>query len=188
MGGVLRPVAKCSNIGAGIRQFFQGWSFKKFQTIDDNVHAYNAADASNLYILRLADVYLLYAEACMNSGENANALEYINKVKRRAYDYPVNAASPVDYASLTSPTKATDANLANNPLRYERFAELFAEGHWWFDIGRWRIGSGEAAYYNVLLPTGGAPQWAENRSYSFPIPFSEMSTNAQLAGKQNPGY
>ncbi|MBO9659514.1 MAG: RagB/SusD family nutrient uptake outer membrane protein [Chitinophagaceae bacterium] len=188
MGGVLRPVAKCSNIGAGIRQFFQGWSFKKYQTIDDNVHAYNAADASNLYILRLADVYLLYAEACMNSGDNPTALEYINKVKRRAYDYPVNAASPVDYASLTAATKAPDANLANNPLRYERYAELFAEGHWWFDVGRWRIGAGEAAYFNVLLPTGGASQWSENRSYSFPIPFSEISTNTQLAGQQNPGY
>lgn len=188
MNGIVRPVAKCSNIGVGIRQFFQGWSFKKFQTIDNNVHAYNAADASNYYLIRMADVYLLYAEACMNSGENAVALEYINKVKRRAYDLPVNAASAVDYASLTASTKATDANLANQPLRYERYAELFAEGHWWFDVCRWRIGAGEAAYFNVLLPTGGAPSWNDTRSYSFPIPLGEMNSNAQLAGHQNPGY
>lgn len=185
---VNRPVAKCSNIGISIKQFFHGWSFRKYQTIDNNVHFYNAADGANYYILRLADVYLLYAEACMNSGENATALEYINKVKRRAYDYPVNAVSPVDYATLTSATKATDANLANNPLRYERFAEMFGEGHWWFDVCRWRIGAGEAAYYNVLLPTGGPSQWNNNRSYSFPIPSNEINANVQIASQQNPGY
>jgi hypothetical protein len=186
--GVNRPVAKCAGIGVSIKQFFHGWSFKKYQTIDNNVHFYNAADGANYYILRLADVYLLYAEACMNTNDNVTALEYINKVKRRAYDLPVNSASAVDYATLTAPTKATDVNLANNPLRYERFAELFAEGHWWFDVCRWRIGAGEAAYFNVLLPSGGASQWSDARSYSFPIPSNEINANAQIANQQNPGY
>jgi starch-binding outer membrane protein, SusD/RagB family len=174
--GVNRPVAKCAGIGVSIKQFFHGWSF------------YNAADGANYYILRLADVYLLYAEACMNSGENGTALEYINKVKRRAYSLPINTVSAVDYATLTSATKATDANLANNPLRYERFAELFAEGHWWFDVCRWKIGAGEAAYFNVLLPSGGPSQWDNARSYSFPIPSNEMNANAQIANQQNHGY
>ncbi|WEK37984.1 MAG: RagB/SusD family nutrient uptake outer membrane protein [Candidatus Pseudobacter hemicellulosilyticus] len=189
--GVRKPVARCVGIGQSIEEFFNGWSFKKFATIDNNMWAKaNAADGANYYILRLADVFLLYAEACMNSNENGQALEYINKVKRRAYGYAnYNATSPVDYASLTSPTMAgtADPNLTNQPLRYERYVELFAEGHWWFDVCRWRIGQSEANYYGTTLPTGGVIEWDENRSYAFPIPSSEINSNSAI-GNQNPGY
>ncbi len=185
---IRKPVGKCVGIGPDIQKYFHGWSFKKFTTMDNNLWAKsNAADGANYYIIRLADVFLLYAEACMNSGENANALEYINKVKRRAYGYDVNAASPVDYASLSAPTKAIDVNLGNNPLRYERYVELFAEGHWWFDVCRWRIGKAEAQYYGNTLPTGGPIEWSDTRSYSFPIPGNEINSNVKI-GNQNPGY
>ena len=185
-GSTYRPVVKYSGIGAGIQKFFQGWSLKKYVTTDNNIFAYSAADGANYYLLRLADVYLLYAEACQNSGEAATALEYLNKVKRRAYDQPLDAPSPFDYNSLTDETKATDPSLANNPLYYERWAELFDEGHWWFDVGRWRLGAQEAAYYGNTLPTGGKIEWSDQRSYSWPIPTAEISTNARIV--QNPGY
>jgi hypothetical protein len=186
---ILKPVGKCVGIGGGIQQYFHGWSFRKFTTIDNNLWAKsNAADGANYYLLRMADIYLLYAEACMNSNEPGPALEYINKVHRRAYgvaDY--NAPSPYDYASLSSATKANDPNLANNPLRYERYAELFAEGHWWFDVCRWRIGKAEASYYGTYLPTGDNIPWSDDRSYAFPIPSDEINTNTNI-GKQNGGY
>lgn len=185
-GSQYRPVVKCSGIGVGIKSRFQGWSLKKYVTTDNNIFAYSAADGANYYLLRLADVYLLYAEACQGSGDNATALEYLNKVKRRAYDYPVNNPSPVDYLSLTDQTSAPDDNLARNPLYYERWAELFAEGHWWFDVGRWRIGAAEAAFYGNTLPTGGVIEWSDQRSYAWPIPTSEVSTNVKIV--QNPGY
>lgn len=185
-GSQYRPVVKYSGIGGGIKQFFQGWSLKKFATTDNNIFAYSAADGANYYMLRLADVYLLYAEACKNSGDATNALEYLNKVRRRAYDYPIGRPSVVDYKSLTDKTIASDANLSNNPLYYERWAELFAEGHWWFDVGRWRIGAAEADYYGTTLPTGGKIEWSDQRSYSWPIPTSEISTNSKIV--QNPGY
>ncbi len=185
-GGTYRPVVKYSGIGGGIKQFFQGWSLRKFTTTDNNIFAYSAADGANYYLLRLADVYLLYAEACQNSGDAAGALEYLNKVKRRAYSQPINSPSNFDYKSLTDKTMATDANLANNPLRYERWAELFDEGHWWFDVCRWRIGAAEAAYYGTTLPTGGKIEWDDARSYAWPVPNSEISTNPKAV--QNPGY
>lgn len=182
------PVSKCNNIGN--QNDFYGWSFKKFTTMDKSLSAYNGCDASNIYILRLADVYLLYAEACMNSGDNDIALEYINKVHRRAYDVSVSSSSIYDYPGLTARTKAAsdDADLAYNPLRYERHAELFAEGDWWFDICRWRIGASEAAYYSVGISDNSVVQWNDNRSYSFPIPGNEVSANPAVANEQNPGY
>ncbi|MGZ3840069.1 MAG: RagB/SusD family nutrient uptake outer membrane protein [Flavisolibacter sp.] len=185
--GKKRPVAKCANLPTDA---YHGWSYKKYQTLDARLDDVKQADGANYYLLRLADIYLLYAEACMNSGDAGTALEYLNKVHRRAYDQPVNTPSPYDYASLTDRTKASaaDVNLANNPLHYERFAELFAEGHWWFDVCRWRIGASEANYYGNLLPDNHPSQWNDVRSYAFPIPLEEINANPKLEGQQNPGY
>ncbi len=56
---------------------------------------------------------------------NATAITYLNKIKRRAYGYPLDASSPVDYDNLTSATAAvSDPVLGNNPLYYERFARI----------------------------------------------------------------
>jgi hypothetical protein len=181
-------VARCNNIGD--KRSYQGWSFRKFTTMDKSLSAYNGSDGANIYVLRLADVYLLYAEACMNTGDNANALEYINKVHRRAYSVPTNAASVYDYANLTAPTKAdpSDINLTNRPLAFERHAELFAEGDWWFDVCRWRIGANEAAYYATGISDTSPINWNDDRSYSYPIPGTEISSNPEIASHQNPGY
>lgn len=181
-------VSRCNGIGD--YKNFQGWSFKKFTTMDKSLSAYNGCDAANVYVLRLADIYLLYAEANMKSGNNQLALEYINKVHRRAYNVPVNSPSVYDYTSLSARTLASadDINLANNPLYYERHAELYAEGNWWFDMCRWRIGAAEAAYYESGIADRNPIQWSDNRSYAFPIPGNEISANPLIAAQQNPGY
>ncbi|RPD43032.1 RagB/SusD family nutrient uptake outer membrane protein [Chitinophaga barathri] len=175
----------------GERTQYHAWLLRKYGPIDHPIWSFNGQINDNFYFIRLADVYLLFAEACKNTGDNVNALEYINKVKRRAYGYPVNGASPADYPSLTAGTmaKGTDKHgapdqLANDPLKYERWAELFGEGHWWFDVCRWRIGSKEADYF--VRVTTGEIQWNDNRSYAQPIPIQEMQVNPKMV--QNPNY
>lgn len=164
-----------------------GFSFRKYSPVNFNENNNGPADAWNYYLLRMADVYLLYAEAAKNSGDNGTALEYLNKVKRRAYNYPVNSVSPVDYTSLNAQTAAiNDPVLGNNPLYYERWAELFNEGHWWYDVCRWRIGKSEAAYFGTALNLTGPIQWDDSKSYTWPIPLAEINSNSKI--KQNPGY
>ena len=168
-----------------------GWSLRKYSPVFNNINNVGPADATNLYLLRLADVYLLYAEACVNTSDNVNALEYINKIKRRAYDYPVNAPSPVDYISLTDVTSANadgDPVLGHNPLYYERWAELFNEGTWWADVCRWHIGPSEAAYYGTALNLNGPIAFDTKKSYTWPIPLNEINSNAKIANQQTPGY
>jgi hypothetical protein len=98
---------------------------------------------------------------------------------------PVETPSPVDYPDLAAPTGAAPADhLANDPLKYERWAELFAEGQWWFDVRRWRIGDKEAAYYGKVK--AGNLTWNDNK-YALPIPEQEMNNN-NLIQKQNNGY
>ncbi len=166
------------------------WSFRKYAPIFSNVNSVpgGQADGANIYLLRLADVYLLYAEACINTSDNVDGLEYLNKVKRRAYGYPVNAPSAVDYASLSAPTAAAAAGdpvLGNNPLYYERWAELFNEGQWWMDVCRWHLGASEAAFYGG---DNAGPLSFPDKSYAWPIPLQEINANSKIASQQNPGY
>ncbi|HTA26469.1 MAG TPA: RagB/SusD family nutrient uptake outer membrane protein, partial [Bacteroidia bacterium] len=137
------PVGKAYIIPTD-RAAYWGWSFKKFATLDNNLAAYGGNDAANLYLLRLADVYLVYAEACLKQpdglGTVADGMEYINKVHRRAYGLDPSIPSGIDYANPTSPTLASlgnaakDPDLATNPLAYERYVELFGECGWYFDV------------------------------------------------------
>ena len=143
------------------------------------------AGGENMYFMRMADLYLIYAESLTKTSNNSLALEYINKVKRRAYGLPINTPSAFDYPSLTAPTSATPADhLGNDPLKYERWAELFAEGQWWFDVRRWRIGAQEAAYFGSVK--AGPLVWADYK-YALPIPEVEMNNNNKIQ-KQNDGY
>jgi len=172
-----------------------GFSVRKNAVIYNNINNQGPADGANFYLLRLADVYLLYAEALHNTGDDANAVEYLNKVKRRAYNLPVDAPSAVDYKSMTDVTpanSATDPILGHNPLYYERWAELYNEGSWWFDVCRWRIGKTEADFYqNALNVHEGtlSSQWSDAKSYVWPIPLTELNSNPKItSADQNPGY
>lgn len=74
----------------------------------------------NTYMLRLADVYLLYAEALMGNAAtttNAEALKYFNAVRTRA--------------GLDAKT-----SISADDIFYERRLELAMEGQAWYDIVR----------------------------------------------------
>ena len=76
---------------------------------------------TNLCIARLAEAYLLYAEACIATGNNAEAKKYINRIQQRA----------------GSKTISAEVNL--QVLQDEKQYELWFEGCRWFDIVRWGI-------------------------------------------------
>ena len=177
------PTAKMPGDGVSTDNL-QAWCWHKYVMKDKHIWSPGGvANANNMYILRLADVYLLYAEASSKTGANAIALEYINKVHRRAYNVDPNTPSVFDYSSLTSTTMAPDAALKNDPLKYERWAELFGEGTWWFDVSRWKLGQNEASYYEKV--TTGNLSW-DDKKYALPIPLREINTNTAIT--QNNGY
>ena len=148
-------------------------------------YGWNESSNCNFYIIRMADIYLLYAELMAETAP-ATALEYINKVHRRAYGYAPETACPYDYTSLTDRTRAYFESdpLAHDPLRYERWAELFGEGQWWFDLRRYRSGASEAAYYEKT--SHGAITWKGDESYVQPIPQLELERNKNM--HQSTGY
>jgi hypothetical protein len=113
----------------------------------------------NLYEIRLADTYLMEAEALLKSGQSGGA-------GTRAYAL-LNA---VRARVGLNPVEATDNSIFN-----ERRLELAGEGHRWFDLVR----SGRAA---AVLGSRG---FQAGKHEVFPIPLLEME-NTKL--QQNPEW
>ncbi|MFT3902704.1 MAG: RagB/SusD family nutrient uptake outer membrane protein [Niabella sp.] len=136
-------------------------------------------------IIRLAEIYLSYAEALIESGDwqNTDVLKYINLVRQRA---KMPAASSADYNTQEQ---------LRDLVRRERNVELCFEGIRYFDIRRWGLLGTlmNGTVYGATNPaTGGSPVTVEERScnpardYLWPIPQSEMLANSSM--KQNPNY
>lgn len=166
------------------------WQHRKFTNnrgveMGGEPYGKNQSGDANYPVVRLADIYLLYAEL-MRDEDEATALEYVNKVHRRAYGYDPESPCPYDYTSFSDRTKTADEtdHLAHDVLKYERWAELFAEGQWWFDVRRWQIGPEEAAFYKTTCH--GAITWKGDESYVQPIPQLELERNENI--QQSTGY
>lgn len=80
----------------------------------------NQATAINQYLLRLADVYLVYVEAAIGAGASTSdpkALQYFNAIRNRAGLLDASVVSSAD-------------------LLKERRMEFALESIYWFDIKR----------------------------------------------------
>ncbi|MDE6423313.1 MAG: RagB/SusD family nutrient uptake outer membrane protein, partial [Muribaculaceae bacterium] len=100
---------------------------------DGNV-GINQDAANNIYLMRLADVYLTYVEAKMGtatSTSDATALKYYNMVRQRA---GVSEASSVTFIELLK----------------ERRRELAFESQTWYDTQRLRYREGDEAALAIL--------------------------------------
>lgn len=120
-----------------------------------------AAGDDNVVILRLAEMYLIRAEANMRLGAApATIVADINVVRARA------GLAPLTEADVDTPAEAIAAIAA------ERRWEFALEGHRFYDLRRLGLAQ------TVLAITADKLLW--------PIPQREMDTNENLV--QNPGY
>jgi hypothetical protein len=89
-------------------------------------------------IIRLADLYLMYAEALNESlsAPNQDVYDYIDKVRTRA-----GLDGVVDSWALYSkyPTKPATKDGMRDIIRKERLNELACEGKRFWDMRRWKI-------------------------------------------------
>lgn len=154
------------------------WNFKHRVLKTDFVPYFHA---NNIKVMRLAEVYLLAAEAHFNSGNASKALEYLNVVRTRAR---APLASSIDM----------------DVIKRESRIELFREGHRYQNLIRW----GDAAerlknkgVRNPVLHPDGTVTWesyndAANCGFKtgkhelFPIPSAEILSNPNIV--QNQGW
>lgn len=153
----------------------KGYMPKKWLRVDESARfgagSIEFTGQINMTILRLADIYLMYSEALIKTnGDEGVAREYINKVRRRAYQVDVNTSSEHDIPASTS-------NFMD-VIKEERYIEFFGEGIRWFDLIRWGDGPD-------FLSDKGFSQGIHER---LPIPIQEIELNEAMQGQQNDGY
>lgn len=133
---------------------------------------YNYGDPVTEYtmVLRLAEQYLIRAEAKAQLDDISGSQDDLNAVRARAG---------------LPPTTATDKETLITAILHERQIELFTEwGHRWFDLIRTgNINSVMGSPGNVCQSKGGT--WDPNKILA-PLPLYETQINPNLT--QNPGY
>ena len=174
-GEVFYIKGRQESMEGALYSFMNGWSCLKFNNIpygqtDESflpVSAVKDFSDVDFPMIRLAEIYIIYAEACMHLGLQSLALPLVGELSERA--------------GVPPPTEITEDFLVS-----ERARELMWEGHRRTDLIRYGL-------YNTseyLWPYKGGDAY-EGQSFPeykciFPIPPTELATNANL--RQNPGY
>jgi len=147
--------------GSGGKTYYYPYKYKNMTTP-------NSAAAYEYYVLlRLAEQYLIRAEANIHIGNLEQAVTDINKIRERAGLEP--------YAG------GMNKNDLLMEVESQRRKELFFEqGHRWFDLNR--TGRADAVYSQTSYKK---VNWQSYKSL-LPIPEQQIGRNRNLT--QNPGY
>ncbi|MEP6465829.1 MAG: RagB/SusD family nutrient uptake outer membrane protein [Parafilimonas sp.] len=164
---------------SSIAQFNQGVPVNKFtnitsQGVQAEPNAGGVFCSTDFPLFRLAEQYLIYAEAVLrggNGGDAATALSYINLLRERAYG---SASGNITSADLTLPFILDERG---RELYWEcfrrtdliRYDEFTGSNYLWPWKGGVQNGTGTDAHYNI-----------------FPIPITDLQANNNLT--QNTGY
>lgn len=145
-------------------------------------------------VFRLAEFYLLYAEA-LNEVDPSNALilKYVNLVRERA---------GIPKLEVLNPAISGNQELQRSAIRRESRVELCTEGQRYFDVRRWMIAENPSgkdkqggAFYGMNM-NGDANTFFqrsvvetrvfETKQYLQPIAYNELEKGKNLV--QNPGW
>jgi hypothetical protein len=122
-------------------------------------------------VWRLADIYLMHAEALLALGKKAEATAAVNAVRQRA-----------GWPGKKDAMKITEAQMTFDFLIEERARELAGEQMRWLDLKRWGILVDRVKKYN---PQASA---VSEKHYLRPIPQTQIDRSNKDAFKQNEGY
>jgi hypothetical protein len=123
------------------------------------------------YFMRLAETYLLRAEAYLGKGDKTNAAADINVVRARANATPVAAGNvDIDY------------------ILDERARELVYEEYRTVTLMRTKKLAERVKKYNPMYNGLYATNGVEEYHNLYPIPADEIENNSEAVLEQNPGY
>lgn len=160
-----------------VNQTKQGYGIYKFRNVKSDGTPGKTNNAgmvdTDFPYFRLADAYLMYAEAVVRGGtggDQATALNYVNKLRSRTGDpaiAPVTGSLTLDF------------------ILDERARELYWEGHRRTDLIRFGKFTGSSYLWDWKgkVKSGSC---TESFRDLFPIPSTELGANPNL--KQNTGY
>jgi starch-binding outer membrane protein, SusD/RagB family len=133
-----------------------GWSVAKYGTADQ--------DNNNVVVFRLAEMYLIRAEARAKLNNLTGSRDDLNVLRNRAKAPVITSASQSQLIQL---------------IEDERRVELAFEGHRWYDLVRTNRAK--------TVMSAFSSNWKDAYEL-WPIPQREILNNPALAENQNPGY
>lgn len=159
-----------------ISSFTNGYAIEKYRNVD--VNGVQGSDSTGDHpdtdfpMFRLADAYLMYAEAALRGGGGSlsEAVTYINQLRDRAFGSGIG--------------NVEQADLSLDFILDERARELFWEAHRRTDLIRF----GQFSNQGIWPWKGNVPQGATTQAYRdvMPLPASDLGVNTNL--QQNEGY
>lgn len=155
--------------------FMNGWSCLKFNNIPfgQTNESYLPQSALKSFadvdfpMIRLGEIYLIYAEACMHLGAEGMALPKLRELSSRAGVEPPQQISQEFLVAERARELMWEAHRRTDLIRYGLFHT---------DVYRWPYKGGDS-YAGQSFP---------EYKCIFPIPPTELATNDKLV--QNPGY
>ncbi|MDR1742593.1 MAG: RagB/SusD family nutrient uptake outer membrane protein [Dysgonamonadaceae bacterium] len=150
---------------------YTNWNTKTKETHEDN--------GINFRVVRLADIYLMYAEALNELGQTSASYEYINRVRARS-NIP-NLENSSVFTGI-----GNDQSKMRTQLRHERSCELAGESWRWLDLERWGMFDTEENVAWLRSRDSEFQNFVIGQSNRFPIPYREIHLVPEL--EQNPGY
>lgn len=184
-----------TGLGTSRNKSTTGYIMRKFSNPNVNWKNSQSVDNRTMAIIRLAEIYLNYAEA-ENQCPDRNietVLYYVNQVRERVGLPGWSVGSQAGYNQLKSTDKETIAKM----IQRERRIELAFENHRFFDERRWKIfqevekdgifgmdiNAVRPAFY-TRVQTETRP--SDFKYYLWPIPQEELFKNKNLI--QNPEW
>ena len=165
----------CAQEGYQNDQFPHACYWKKYTSVETDNKNEDYSSGANLRILRLADIYLMYAE-CINelNGDRTTAVEYINKVRRRVNMSDLNPSGFTTYDELLT------------QIKHERLVELCGECTRWFDLDRWGDIHDQGKVNEIAERDIDFRSYNVGKNHVWIIPNHEINLWDGLT--QNPGY
>lgn len=118
-------------------------------------------------VLRLAEQYLIRAEARIQQQKLADGTSDLDKIRHRS--------------GLSGTTAQTQQSLLT-AIQHERQVEFFTEGHRWLDLKNRNLVD---ATMRIVTPLKGGGTWQSYQQY-YPLPSGDIRNNKNI--KQNTGY
>ncbi|MDE6610412.1 MAG: RagB/SusD family nutrient uptake outer membrane protein, partial [Muribaculaceae bacterium] len=158
-----------------INHFNKRCYWRKYSQVDSHTGRTEIYSGDvNCRMIRLAEIYLNYGEIMNELNDRSTAVEYINKVRRRA-----------NMADLTASSFANRDQLLDQ-IKHERVMELCSECLRWPDLDRWGDLYNQASINEIAQRDADFNTFTLGKSNLYPIPQREIDYYPGLT--QNPNY
>lgn len=167
----------------------EGWAVYKYTNLasDGTAGKNTTFPDTDFPLFRLADVYLMYAEATARGGEGGNmqdAVNYVNELHARGFgnhDHDIDA----NWLTATAAVGGTKTSIKYGNILNERAREMYWEATRRTDLIRYGLFTDSK--YTWAEKGGVITGIGVDKKYNvFPIPTSDLSVNGSLV--QNEGY